>query len=942
MKNLVRSRTYAGFVYGKAQNLIILLMLLTPVSFMISCQKDITGNSEELNPFQTTTNKTEEIMAAAAPINTYYISPSGNDNNSGTIASPWFSLHRAWQTLQPGDLVYLRGGTYAYTSQLQGYCTGKNGTASDPIRVWGYPGEVPVITKGPGYTNNQQHWRGGVFFSGDYFHWRDIVFTGFIHGSDPISPFIWRGLYIENANFNVFEKLISHDNEYGFNIQANSKGNLLLNCDAFNNWDIGTSGGNADGFGWGYITVNDPSNPNVARGCRSWWNGDDGFDGWHGNEVGGIVKLDSCWSWYNGYYKGTFNLAGNGEGFKMGGGDGGSPGVMMRYYTNCIAFHNKNKGYEQNNLKGNGTFYNCVAVDNNNHGFNIDNNNSAHIIRNCISINNSGTSYMFSSAVTRSHNSGSGSGDWDNNAAAADFTDLNFSTAHSKLSSARKADGSLPTITFLQLAAGSDLIDAGTNVGTAYSGNAPDRGVFEYGNTVPPPPSNQAPTANAGSDITITLPINTVTLSGSGTDPDGTIVAYSWTKISGPTTYTISSASQAQTTINNLVQGTYVFQLTVTDNSGATGSDQVTVTVNNIITPPPTTGIPLNISQVSPDAGYAYYLAQDFGIPGDDGSNPTRSTLRIFENGIEMIPPHTAHADIRSQGKGRFSHWSNGAFAALWFSTSDNTDPRTNGRTYTYLVSSTPVNQPPVANAGPDVTITIPVNSVTLSGSGTDPDGTIVAYAWTKISGPSTYTVSSSSQAQTVVSNLISGTYEFQLTVTDNAGATGADRVTVIVNPATPSSNNTPYGGTPWLIPGIIQAEDFDNGGQNIAYFDNTSGNSGNAYRTNESVDIAVSKRESSPYVGWTQANEWLKYTVNITTSRAYTIQLRVASASTGKSVRLEIDGVTVATIPVPGTGGNQKWTTVTVPNINLSAGIRVLRLYNITGGQNINYIEFQ
>jgi hypothetical protein len=90
---------------------------------------------------------------------------------------------------------------------------------------------------------------------------------------------------------------------------------------------------------------------------------------------------------------------------------------------------------------------------------------------------------------------------------------------------------------------------------------------------------NVAPTANAGSDQTITLPTNTVNLSGSGTDSDGTIASYSWTKISGGTA-TITSPTSASTTITGLVAGTYVFQLQVTDNNGATATDTVQITVN--------------------------------------------------------------------------------------------------------------------------------------------------------------------------------------------------------------------------------------------------------------------------------------------------------------------------------------------------------------------------
>ncbi len=97
--------------------------------------------------------------------------------------------------------------------------------------------------------------------------------------------------------------------------------------------------------------------------------------------------------------------------------------------------------------------------------------------------------------------------------------------------------------------------------------------------------TNTPPTANAGPDQSITLPANSVTLSGSGTDPGGAITAYSWTKVSGGAA-TITSPSAASTTVTGLAQGSYVFRLTVTDNGspGLTGSDDVTVTVNGTTT----------------------------------------------------------------------------------------------------------------------------------------------------------------------------------------------------------------------------------------------------------------------------------------------------------------------------------------------------------------------
>lgn len=98
---------------------------------------------------------------------------------------------------------------------------------------------------------------------------------------------------------------------------------------------------------------------------------------------------------------------------------------------------------------------------------------------------------------------------------------------------------------------------------------------------------SQLPVANAGADQTITLPTNSVTLNGSGSsDPDGTLTLYVWTKIVGPSTYGLTGVNSAIANLNNLVQGTYSFQLTVTDNSGAMASDIVNITVNPAVNPP--------------------------------------------------------------------------------------------------------------------------------------------------------------------------------------------------------------------------------------------------------------------------------------------------------------------------------------------------------------------
>jgi hypothetical protein len=74
----------------------------------------------------------------------YYISPTGNDNDSGAISQPFFTLNKAWTVVTAGDVIYMRGGTFEYTSQQN--LTGVNGTSGNLIKIWAYPGETPVIT----------------------------------------------------------------------------------------------------------------------------------------------------------------------------------------------------------------------------------------------------------------------------------------------------------------------------------------------------------------------------------------------------------------------------------------------------------------------------------------------------------------------------------------------------------------------------------------------------------------------------------------------------------------------------------------------------------------------------------------------------------------------------------------------------------------------------
>jgi hypothetical protein len=101
-------------------------------------------------------------------------------------------------------------------------------------------------------------------------------------------------------------------------------------------------------------------------------------------------------------------------------------------------------------------------------------------------------------------------------------------------------------------------------------------------------------------------------------------------------------------------------------------------------------------------------------------------------------------------------------------------------------------NKPPIAVAGPDQIITFPVDSVLLDGSSsTDPDGTIVSYAWTKISGPASFKIVKSDSAKTTVNQLVQGIYQFELTIKDNGGLYSKDTSQIIVYLLPPPANNS-------------------------------------------------------------------------------------------------------------------------------------------------------
>jgi hypothetical protein len=136
-----------------------------------------------------------------------------------------------------------------------------------------------------------------------------------------------------------------------------------------------------------------------------------------------------------------------------------------------------------------------------------------------------------------------------------------------------------------------------------------------------------------------------------------------------------------------------------------------------------------------------------------------------------------------------------------------------------------------------------------------------------------------------------------------------------------------PFRGVVHVIPGTIEAEDFDEGGEGIGYHDLDAKNEGAPYR-DTGVDIEPRQDASNKYnLGWTRPGEWLAYTVDVKESGTYRVEMRVASNKEGGTFHLEFDGVDVTgPIRIPDTGGWQFMKPLTHPGVKLRAGRSVMR----------------
>jgi hypothetical protein len=382
---------------------------------------------------------------------TYYVSPAGSDAAPGTIDLPFLTIAKAHSVAVAGDSIFVRGGRYVVSTTIT---ISKNGASTNGFFLLAYPGERPVLDFSSMAISSSNR---GIQLSGSRWYIRGFDVKG---AGD-------NGMFI-SGSYNTVEFCALFENgDTGLQLGNGASNNRIINCDSYYNVDPGQ--GNADGFS----PKLDVGTSNYFYGCRSWQNSDDGWDGYlrPSNDVS--TTLENCWSFNNGYLKNGSASSGNGNGFKMGGGDNGNSDHLKHNMVlkRCLAFDNRVKGFDQNNNLGSMTLYNCTAYRN---GTNYSisrtlDSGKALILINCVSLGSYGSLGSFSVQQTNS---------WLSPLSASNIDFVSIDTAGVRRP--RKADGSLPDITFMHLAPGSRLIDAGTNIGLPYIGSAPDLGAFEF------------------------------------------------------------------------------------------------------------------------------------------------------------------------------------------------------------------------------------------------------------------------------------------------------------------------------------------------------------------------------------------------------------------------------------------------------------------------------
>ncbi len=310
------------------------------------------------------------VVALGVEAKEIHVSTQGSDLNQGTTTAPYATIQHAVNCAEAGDSILLHGGRYLITESIR---IPKKATSATLRCYLLAAGDGEVILDGSTmHHTTQTEFRGarGIYLHREANYWH-IKGLRICHMED-------NGMKVEGS-YNIIEQCIFHDNnDTGLQIGmgmpipgemavvglpngepiANPdyqfcRGNRVINCDSYNNADLRTwqadkpdNGGDADGFACKLY----PGPGNEFYCCRAWNNSDDNWDLYM---VYHPVVIERCWAARAGYTLDGKPIGNNGNGFKLGGG-GSSGGAMFPRSTGrhlikeCIAFENRDKGFDQN------------------------------------------------------------------------------------------------------------------------------------------------------------------------------------------------------------------------------------------------------------------------------------------------------------------------------------------------------------------------------------------------------------------------------------------------------------------------------------------------------------------------------------------------------------------------------------------------------------------
>ena len=429
----------------------------------------VDGKQEPIEEWQNLTETSLEISVEDDTIYYWHIEVSDGVNTSisaiytfrtgdydssaidGTVVSTSQEILAAIASANPGEKIYIHGGDYTFDSTID---FDNSGSSGNVISLLAYPDDEsrPKFNFSSMSEDNSNR---GIQLNGSFWYIKGIDVFG---AGDS-------GMYIKGNNNIIEFCTFSENHDTGLQIGNGAANNTVLNCDSFYNADSTLE--NADGF----ACKLDAGTGNKFIGCRAWQNLDDGWDGYLRGADNITTIYENCWAFKNGILQNGTVGVGDGNGFKTGGSDNKDL-KHNAVYKNCISAGNTHDGFDHNSNRGDVTMYNCSAYGNGrNISFGTGNIANSLTIKNTASLTG-GSSDSFEATTTDITNNS-----WQNNISITsdDFVSLDMDL----LSSPRNADGSLPSIDFMKLATGSDLIDAGVDVGIEFTGSAPDIGVFE-------------------------------------------------------------------------------------------------------------------------------------------------------------------------------------------------------------------------------------------------------------------------------------------------------------------------------------------------------------------------------------------------------------------------------------------------------------------------------